>query len=128
MSTKSETIATSIDFSNLLGSWVNTYTVTKNIISFELIEKENQIVLQAIGAEDGISPGAWGEVVCTPLAYNPEKDVAVALLANDNLGFMNASLSINKNKGILIIAGSCTFTDNSKRSDFYFREFFFLND
>ncbi|MBL4707413.1 MAG: hypothetical protein JKY48_03120 [Flavobacteriales bacterium] len=126
MNTKNEMLTTSIDPSNLLGTWINTYGVSKNISSFELVEKHNQIILSATGADNGVLPGAWGETVCIPLAKDPEKDVAVALLANYKLDFMNASLSINMNKGILIIAGSCTFIDGSGRSDYYFREFYFL--
>jgi len=126
MITENQITETRIDFSHLLGTWINTYDASKNIGSFKLTAEDNQLIISVNGVDNGVSPGEWGTVICKTLAYSPEKDKAVAFIANYDLNFMNASLSVNTNKGILIIAGSCTFKDGSGRSDYFFREFYFL--
>ena len=120
-----QSTAVRIDFSHYIGTWINTYEQSRNIASFELTDDNGQLVMRATGVEGGNTPGDWGNAPCRPLAYSPEKKAAVAFFTTYELQEMDVKLSVNSNKGILIIAGSCFWKDGSDRADYFFREFYF---
>jgi hypothetical protein len=52
----------------------------------------------------------------------------IALLATFNAGFMTAETHIRVNKGVLVIVLYVTFHDDSGRSNYLNREFFYRAD
>jgi hypothetical protein len=58
-------------------------------------------------------------------AYEPERQRTIALLADFDLGYMTVATHIRVNKGVLVIVLYATFQDNSGRSDYLNREFFY---
>jgi len=50
---------------------------------------------------------------------------AVAIAANFDLGFMTAETHLRVNKGVLVIVLVVTFRDDSGRSDYINREFYY---
>jgi hypothetical protein len=69
-------------------------------------------------------------VQATPLA-NLEEEAgqrAVALAADYDLGFMSAATYLRANKGVLVIVLFVTFHDDSGRSNYLNREFFYRRD
>ena len=53
---------------------------------------------------------------------------AVALAATFDFGFMSVESYLRVNKGVLVIVGYYTFLDDSGRSDYVNREFFYRAD
>jgi hypothetical protein len=53
---------------------------------------------------------------------------AVALAADFDLGFMRAETYLRVNKGVLVIVLFVTFRDDSGRSNYLNREFFYRQD
>ena len=80
-----------------------------------------------VGADGPID---WPMTSATPLA-NLEEEAgqrAVALAATFTFGFMRAETQIRVNKGVLVIVVFHTFLDDSRRSNYVNREFFYRQD
>ena len=113
----------------LLGRWVNTNPATRGIATI-VIEQDGEyfnVAIQGVGAD---GPVAWPRVRATALA-NLEEEAgqrAVALAADFDLGFMSAATYLRVNKGVLVIVIFVTFNDDSGRSNYLNREFFYRPD
>ena len=113
----------------LLGRWVNTNPDTRGIATI-VIEQDGdhfQVGIQGVGADGLID---WPRVRAIALA-NLEEEAgqrAVALAANFDLGFMKAETYLRVNKGVLVIVLFVTFCDQSGRSNYLNREFFYRPD
>jgi len=110
----------------LIGRWVNTNPDTRGIATI-VIEQESDhfnVSIQGVGADGLID---WPSVRATALA-NLEEEAgqrAVALAADFDLGFMKAETYLRVNKGVLVIVLFVTFHDDSGRSNYLNREFFY---
>jgi len=119
----------SLDASRLTGRWVNTSRETGGIAEC-LIERSGErfkLTLLAVGAGEQIP---WPEVEVSGLA-NLEEEAgqrAYALAAEFNHGFMRSRVYIRVNKGVLVIVLFNSFRDQSGRSDYVTREFFYRAD
>jgi protein subunit release factor B len=72
----------------------------------------------------------WPPARATPLA-NLEEEAgqrAVSLAAEFDLSFMRAETYLRANKGVLVIVLFVTFHDDSGRSNYLNREFFYRRD
>ena len=110
----------------LTGRWVNTDPATQGVAEI-LIEQEGGVFkVGAVGiGTDG--PIAWPVTRATALA-NLEEEAgqrALALAVTFKFGFMTAETYLRVNKGVLVIVLFCTFTDDSGRSNYVNREFFY---
>ena len=110
----------------LCGRWLNTNRETRGIAECA-VERDGDLIkvsLVAVG-EDGLI--TWPTVVAHPLA-NLEEEAGQrtgALLATFEFGFMRVETHIRVNRGVFVIALFVTFLDDSGRSDYVNREFFY---
>jgi glyoxylate carboligase len=113
----------------LIGRWVNTNRETKGIAQCVIARDGDHynVRVQGVG-EDGVIE--WPMPIATPLA-NLEEEAGqrtVALAADFDFGFMRAETHIRINKGVLVIVLFVRFMDDSGRSNYLNREFFFRAD
>jgi hypothetical protein len=119
----------SLDASRLTGRWLNTSRETGGIAEC-LLERSGdrfKLTLLAVGSGEQIP---WPEVEVTGLA-NLEEEAgqrAYALAAEFDHGFMRSRVYIRVNKGVLVIVLFNSFSDQSGRSDYVTREFFYRAD
>jgi len=113
----------------LVGRWVNTDPDTRGIAAI-VVERNGEqfsVSIQGAGADGLID---WPRTRATPLA-NLEEEAgqrAGALAADFDLGFMSAETYLRVNKGVLVIVLFVTFHDDSGRSNYLNREFFYRRD
>ena len=121
--------ATTLDADRLTGRWVNTNTETQGLAEFVIEQDGERFRVSGVGVgADG--PIDWPMTSATPLA-NLEEEAgqrAVALAATFAFGFMRAETQIRVNKGVLVIVVFHTFLDDSGRSNYVNREFFYRQD
>jgi len=113
----------------LCGRWRNTDSETTGIIEI-VIEQQGadfMISATAVGVD---SPIQWPKTRAEVLA-NLEEEAgqrAIALAAVFDFGFMKADTYLRVNKGVLVIGMANTFPDQSGRSSYVNREFFYRLD
>jgi hypothetical protein len=110
----------------LFGRWLNTNRETRGISECTIAREGKQIKLNVVGVGDeGAIP--WPTVTTHALA-NLEEEAGQrtgALMATFEFGFMRAETHIRINKGVLVIVLFATFLDDSGRSNYLNREFFY---
>lgn len=110
----------------LLGRWLNTNPDTKGIAECEIQREGDQFQIKLSGAgADG--PIAW-PIARTKALANLEEEAGqrtIALAATFEFGFMKSETYIRVNKGVLVIVLFNTFQDDSGRSNYLNREFFY---
>lgn len=109
---------TLIDFTPVLGTWMNSNTKTRWIEKFTLTKHDEQIIMHAYGAQ---LPKDWGETEVTPFVDNMNHENAFC--ARYDRDSVESFLAANMNKGLCIIAGFHKFKDD-KQTDFC-REFYY---
>ena len=113
----------------LVGRWLNTNRETRGIAEC-LIKEDGEgfsVKLVGVGAD---GPLEWPATTAKALA-NLEEEAgqrAVALAATFDLGFMRTETHIRVNKGVLVTVLFNTFQDESGRSSYVNREFFYRLD
>jgi hypothetical protein len=93
-------------------------------IIIERAGKSFFVDVQGVG-EDGLI--AWPRTEATALA-NLEEEAgqrALALAVDFDFGFMRAETYLRVNKGVLVIVAYYIFLDDSRRSNYVNREFFY---
>jgi hypothetical protein len=113
----------------LVGRWVNTDPDTRGIAAITIEQNDEQfsVSVEGVGADGLID---WPPARATPLA-NLEEEAgqrAVSLAADFDLGFMRAETYLRVNKGVLVIVLFLIFHDDSGRSNYLNREFFYRRD
>lgn len=118
--------ATTSRAEKLLGRWVNTNPDTKGIAECEVHRDGDEITIKLSGVGvDG--PIAWPPARTKALG-NLEEEAGqrtIALAATFEFGFMKSEIYIRVNKGVLVIVLFNTFQDDSGRSNYLNREFFY---
>lgn len=113
----------------LTGRWVNTNRETRGIRECLIEQNGQNLNVNVAGAgDDGAIP--WPTATAKVLA-NLEEEAGqrtAALAATFDLGFMKSETYIRINKGVLVIVLFNTFLDNSGRSNYVTREFFYRPD
>jgi hypothetical protein len=110
----------------LLGRWLNTNRDTRGIAECTIAAEQGQIKVSVVGVGDA-GPIAWPVVAAHALA-NLEEEAGQrtgALMATFDFEFMRAETHIRINKGVLVIVVFATFLDDSGRSNYLNREFFY---
>lgn len=111
----------------LLGTWLNTNSATRGIASALLLRKGAEIVVRIVAA--GISgPCDWGEAPASLFAADTSSAEAMAFSAFYDFGFMETQLQAHVRQGVLIIAKFDRFKDNSGRSNYFSKEFFYRSE
>jgi len=113
----------------LLGRWANTNQETRGIAECIIEQHDDKISVRVIGVgEEG--PIEWPRTSAKALA-NLEEEAGqrtMALAATFDLGFMRVETHIRVNKGVLVIVLFVKFLDESGRSNYLNREFFYRRD
>ena len=113
----------------LIGRWTNTNPKTRGIAEIVIREHDGTFTVSASGAgSDGSIP--WPPTQAKVLA-NLEEEAgqrAVALAVNFDFDFMTAETYLRVNKGVLVIVLFNTFRDDSGRSNYVNREFFYRQE
>lgn len=110
----------------LTGRWVNTNPETRGIAEC-LIEQDGEGFSVSIVGAGAEGPIDWPRSKTRALA-NLEEEAgqrAVALANTFDFGFMRAETYIRVNKGVLVIVLFIMFQDESGRSNYLNREFFY---
>lgn len=113
----------------LIGRWVNTNSGTRGIAEILIRQDGEEFSVNAVGVgADG--PVAWPLTRARVLA-NLEEEAgqrAVALAATFEFAFMTAETYLRINKGVLVIVLFNTFRDDSGRSNYVNREFYYRQE
>ena len=110
----------------LIGRWLNTNPDTLGIRECVIKQDGELFNIDVFGAGAN-GPILWPRCKTAPLA-NLEEEAgqrAFALSATFDFSFMKAETYIRVNKGVLVIVIFASFLDDSKRSDYVNREFFY---
>ena len=121
--------STLLNVDKLLGHWVNTNRETQGIAECTVRNDNGRVSVRitGVGEHDAIE---WPVIDADVLA-NLEEEAgqrAVALAANFEFSFMTAETYIRVNKGVLVIVLFASFRDQSGRSSYVNREFFYRQD
>ena len=107
----------------LVGTWLNTNSTTQGITRAILAIKGQQITLRIFAAGD--PPFDWDETDASVFATDTSSTEAMAFSAFYDFGFMETQLQAHVRQGVLIIAKFDRFKDNSGRSNYFSKEFFY---
>lgn len=110
----------------LTGRWLNTDPKTQGVAEITIVQEGNEFTVTVIGAGAG-EPIEWPRTKARVLA-NLEEEAgqrALAFAADFDFGFMKSETYIRVNKGVLVIVLFNTFNDDSGRSNYLNREFFY---
>jgi hypothetical protein len=113
----------------LTGRWLNTNAGTKGVAEI-VIERDGERFTVGVVGVGANGPIEWPKVEATVLA-NLEEEAgqrAVALAATFDFDFMRAESYLRVNKGVLVIVLFNTFLDDSGRSNYVNREFYYRRD
>jgi hypothetical protein len=115
-----------MDISALLGTWINTNRKARGIAQVVLsTDDDGQLMVHTFGA-DAPMLYDWGAVHADVVyAENLQSHAGMAFTARYDFDFLQAHLQGNLNLGLLVLASFNTFTDDSGRSDYFAREFFY---
>jgi hypothetical protein len=116
-----------LDASGFLGHWRNTNPQSSRIRELTIQAAEGAFTIQIWGAV-GDARVDWGVRRAQAFACIEENAVpAASLFATYDFGFMTMELQLRLNKGILPLMSFSRFRDDSGRSNYYTREFFYRN-
>jgi hypothetical protein len=116
----------SLNADKLTGRWVNTDPETQGLAEIVIEQDGEGFSVSAVGVGAG-GPIDWPKTRARVLA-NLEEEAGqrvVALAATFDFGFMRAETHLRVNKDVLIIVLFNTFKDDSGRSNYVNREFFY---
>jgi hypothetical protein len=109
---------------SLLGTWVNTNAATRGILRVALTASGHETKLRVF-ANCTPDPCDWGEVKVGVFASDVNSNEAMAWNAFYDFGFMETHLQSHIRQGVLIIAKFDRFKDDSGRSNYFSKEFFY---
>jgi hypothetical protein len=114
-----------VDPAPFVGTWINTNDSARHKIARVVISiRDGDLIVHAYG---DCSPELcdWGEVSADVFAESISAHVAMSFSAVYDFGFMESYLQSNVKHGTLVIATCNKFKDDSGRSNYYTREFFY---
>jgi len=108
-----------LDTSALTGSWRNTNDASRGIPRIEIAEGE-PLTVHAWGAPDH----DWGSVPAKVFTDSIDSTHAMAFSACFDLGYVDVHLQANIKGGVLVVATFNRIKDDSGRSSYFAREFY----
>jgi hypothetical protein len=117
----------SIDASPFVGTWVTTNSSTRGMVKLEITAVEDGLSVHAYGACHP-EPCDWGTAKASLFADGIDSATGLAFSASYDFGFMETDLQAKIKKGVLVVAGFNRFKDDSGRSNYFSREFFYRLD
>jgi hypothetical protein len=119
------TTAGQLNPAGLQGTWINSNPDTNGIARMVMSQSNGKLSLQvsAIGPEGLID---WGTSEVSVFAATPSSWVGAGFTCLFDLGFVETRLQGSIVKGLLVLAQFHSFKDDSKRVDYFVREYFAL--
>jgi hypothetical protein len=115
--------ARGVDASGLAGIWVNTNPDSNGIARMVISECNGKVTLQACAiGPDGLID--WGTVDVSVFASAPLSTVSAGFTCCYDFGFVETRLQGMLLKGLVVLAELHSFKDDSKRVDYFVREYF----
>jgi hypothetical protein len=114
---------------SVLGRWLNTNRDTRGIAECTVVQDKDEFVVSITAVGDN-EPVPWPKARAKVFA-NLEEEAGqrtVALTATFNLGYMTAETHMRVNKGVFVIVLYVTYHDDSGRSNYLNREFFYRSE
>ncbi|MCI0590272.1 MAG: hypothetical protein L0Y67_01470 [Gammaproteobacteria bacterium] len=114
-----------VDFSALPGIWVNSNPDANGIARLVISESDGNLSLQvyAIGLDGLIT---WGTADVTVFTSTASSRVSAGFTCLYDFGFAETRLQGMILKGLIVLAQFHIFKDDSKRIDYFVREYFAL--
>jgi len=114
-----------MDVQALPGVWINSNPHTSGIARMVMSEANGKLSLQvfAVGPDGSID---WGSTDVKVFAGLPTSKAGAGFTCKFDLGFVEIELQGMIMKGLLVLAQFHRFKDNSKRADFFVREYYAL--
>jgi hypothetical protein len=117
--------AGSLDLSALPGTWINSNPDTQGIARMVMSESNGNLSLQVYAmGPDGLID--WGTVAVNVFASSPSSRVGAGFTCLFDFGFAETRLQGSMAKGLMVLAQYHSFKDDSKRVDYFVREYFAL--
>jgi hypothetical protein len=114
-----------LDTSPLPGIWVNSNPNTNGIARMVVSESDRNLSIQAFAiGPDGLID--WGTTQLAVFASTPTSRTAAGFTCLFDFGFAETELQGMIMKGLLVLAQFHRFKDDSKRVDYFLREYFAL--
>lgn len=115
-----------MDLKALPGVWINSNPNTNGIARMVMSESDGRLALQvfAVGPEGPIDWGVTTNI--NVFAGLPDSRVAAGFSCSFDFGFAETELQGMIMKGLLVLAQFHRFKDNSKRADYFVREYYAL--
>jgi hypothetical protein len=115
-----------IDISALPGNWINSNPSANGIARMTMSEHNGRLSLQvyAVGPEGLID---WGAADVAVFTANPTSRIGAGFTSVHDFGFAETRLQGMIMKGLLVLAQFHTFKDDSRRVDYFVREYFALD-
>ncbi len=127
LSDRVETITqdTPMDVQALPGVWINSNPNTSGIARMVMSEAGGKLSLQvfAVGPEGLID---WGSADVKVFAGQPTSKIGAGFTCLFDFGFAETELQGMIMKGLLVLAQFHRFKDDTKRADFFVREYYAL--
>ena len=115
--------AADIDRKPFIGTWINSNPDTNSIARVKVFESDGRLQVQVFGlGPDG--PIDWGTTSAEAFAAGPASRMGAGFACRFDFGFAEASLQGMIMKGLLVLAQFHVFKDQSKRADYFLREYF----
>lgn len=114
-----------MDLSGLPGIWINSNPDTNGIARLVISEVDGKVSSQvyAIGPDGLID---WGAADLALFTSKPNSRVAAGFTCHYDFGFVETRLQGMIMKGLLVLAQLHSFKDESRRADYFVREYFAL--
>lgn len=112
-----------VDLSAMLGEWVNSNPETNGIARMLMMEADGKVMLEvhAIGPDGLIN---WGKTEATVFTSSPTSRIGSGFTCLYDFGFAETRLQGMIVKGLTVLAQFHSFKDESRRADFFVREYF----
>jgi len=113
-----------ITIEDILGSWVNIYEPSKIVRRIVLEREADQVYATMYGiGKDGTLMN-WGRAPLEIYYDSLNSEVIEGAYVRYDMGFMENFACINIKKGVLVLGHFSKFKDDSKRHNYFNREFF----
>lgn len=115
-----------LDVSSLSGVWINSNPDSNGIARMVMSESGGKLALRVFGiGPDGLID--WGTANAMIFTAGPSSRVAAGFTCSYDFGFVETKLQAMIMKGLIVLAELHSFKDDSKRADFFVREYFALD-
>ena len=121
-----DTARSAIDFSPLLGTWVNSNRSSPGIVRFSVSERSGYLGIKVVEAtHDGFSE--WREVAIASLyTGGPRSNVAAGFIAESESDGRRSRLQVNVKLGVAVLGAFHSYSRRSRKINRFVREFFAL--